>query len=63
MTRTEPNTWPVWLVVIAWAALVLVLSGFGVFALDPGKPPLPVLAAVLIPPITALSGLPLWKAS
>ena len=51
MTRTEPNTWPVWLVVIAWAALVLVLSGFGVFALDPGKPPLPLLAAVLVPPV------------
>ena len=50
MTRTESNTWTVWLVVIAWAALVLVLSASGVFAVDPEKPPLPLLAAVIIPP-------------
>ena len=55
MTRSEPNTWPLWLVVIAWAALVLVLSGFGVFALDPGKLPLPLLAAVLVPPVLFLA--------
>ena len=54
MTRTESNTWPVWLVVVAWAALVLSLSALGVFAMDPRKPPLPLLAAVLIPPILFL---------
>jgi hypothetical protein len=55
MTRTESNTWPVALVVIAWGALVLVLSALGVFAVDPQKPPLPLLAAVLVPPIVFLA--------
>ncbi|MCI0630100.1 MAG: hypothetical protein L0Y44_05535 [Phycisphaerales bacterium] len=54
MTRTEPNRWAVWLVVIAWAGLVLVLSALGVFAMDPKKPPLPLLAAVVVPPVLFL---------
>jgi hypothetical protein len=42
----------VWLVVVlAWGALVLVLNVFRVFATPPERPPLPLLVAVLAPPI------------
>jgi hypothetical protein len=40
----------VWLVVAGWAALVVVLSAFGLFATRPDKPPLPLLIAMIGPP-------------
>ena len=55
MTRTQSSALPVWLVVITWAALVLALSALGVFAVEPEKPPLPLLAAVIIPPMLFLA--------
>jgi hypothetical protein len=51
MTDTEPNTLPVWFVVMAWAALSLMLNVLGVFATHPDKPPLALLIAVIGPPI------------
>lgn len=54
VTRTETNTMPVWLVVAAWAALVVVLGALGVFATHPDRPPLPLLIAVVGPPILFL---------
>ena len=50
MTNKAPNTLPVWLVVAAWAALVLILNIFGVFTTTPDKPPLPLLVSVIGPP-------------
>ena len=54
MTNTETNTLTLWLVIIAWAALSLILNVIGVFATHPDKAPLPLLIAVLGPPILFL---------
>jgi hypothetical protein len=51
MTDTAMNTVPMWVVVSAWAALTLLLNVLGVFATPPDKPPLPLLIAVIGPPI------------
>lgn len=51
MTDTGTNTLPVWVVVIAWAALSLILNVLGVFATPSNKPPLPLLISVIGPPI------------
>ena len=51
MTNTGTNTLPIWLVVIAWAALSLVLNILGVFATPSDKPPLPLLISIIGPPI------------
>ena len=49
MTVIEPNTLPVWVVVIAWAALSLLLTVLGVFATDPDEPPVALLISVIGP--------------
>ena len=49
MTVTETNTLPVWVVVIAWAALSLLLNVLGVFATDPDEPPVALLISVIGP--------------
>ena len=51
MTNTEANTLLPWFVVAAWAAFSLILNILGVFATHPDKPPLPLLIAVVGPPI------------
>jgi hypothetical protein len=51
MTDTETKTGPVWFVVMAWAALVLLLNVLGVFAPHPDQLPLALLIAVIGPPI------------
>src|SRR5690349_12952813 len=51
MMRTETSAMPVWLTVIAWAALILVLSALGIFVTHLDRPPLPLLIAVIGPPI------------
>jgi hypothetical protein len=51
MTDTETNSLPVWFVVIAWAALSLILNVLGVFATQPGQPPIALLISVISPPI------------
>jgi hypothetical protein len=45
------NTFPVWVVVIAWAALSLSLNLLGVFATPPDRPPFPLLISVIGPVI------------
>ena len=40
-----------WLVVAAWGALVVALNALRVFATQPERPPVPLLIAVLGPPI------------
>jgi hypothetical protein len=54
MTDTEPNTLPVWFVVMAWAALSLLLNVLGVFTAHPDQPPLALLIAIIGPPIVFL---------
>ena len=49
MTVIETNTLPVWVVVIAWAALSLLLNVLGVFATDPDEPPVALLISVIGP--------------
>jgi hypothetical protein len=51
MTNTSSITLSVWLVVAAWAALVLILNILGVFNNPPDKPPLTLLISVILPPI------------
>jgi hypothetical protein len=51
MSDTESNTLPIWLVVIAWATLVLLLNLLGVFANRPDRPPLALLVSVIGPPL------------
>jgi hypothetical protein len=55
MTDIEPNTLPVWFVVIAWAALSLLLNVLGVFTAHPDQPPFALLTAIIGPPIVFLS--------
>jgi hypothetical protein len=50
MTNATTNTLPVWLVVIAWAALSIILNFLGVLANPPDKPPIPLLISVIGPP-------------
>jgi hypothetical protein len=54
MTDTEPNTLPVWFVVMAWAALSLILNVLGVFTAHPDRPPFALLTAIIGPPIVFL---------
>src|SRR5215831_21146966 len=51
MTNAETNTLLLWFVVAVWAVLLLILNILGVFATPPDKPPLPLLIAVVGPPI------------
>jgi len=51
MTDREPNTLPVWFVVMAWAALSLLLNVLGVFTAHPDRPPLALLTAIIGPPM------------
>src|SRR5262247_672385 len=53
-TDVETNTLPVWLVVIAWAALSLIANVLGVFTAYPDHPPFALLVAVIGPPILFL---------
>jgi hypothetical protein len=48
---TGTNTLPVWFVVIAWAAFLIILNVLGVFATSSDKTPLPLLTSVIGPPI------------
>jgi hypothetical protein len=50
MTNATTNTLPVWLVVVAWAALSIILNFLGVLANPPDKPPIPLLISVIGPP-------------
>src|SRR5215510_6971866 len=54
MTDIEPNTLPIWFVVIAWAALSLILNVLGVFTAHPDQPPFALLTAIIGPPIVFL---------
>jgi hypothetical protein len=54
MTGIEPNTLPVWFVVMAWAALSLILNVLGVFTAHPDQPPFSLLTAIIGPPIVFL---------
>ena len=54
MTDSEPNTLPVWFVVMAWAALSLLLNVLGVFTAHPDRPPFALLTAIIGPPIVFL---------
>src|SRR5262249_30255980 len=54
MTDTGINTLPVWVVVIAWAALSLILNFLGVFTAYPDQPPFALLVAIIGPPILFL---------
>jgi hypothetical protein len=48
--NTDSNSLPVWLAVIAWAALSLILNVVGVFTAHPKEPPFALLTAVIGPP-------------
>lgn len=56
MTNTTTNTFSVWLVVAAWAALSVILNMLGIFINPPDKPPLALLVSVILPPILFLIG-------
>src|SRR4030095_196693 len=56
MTSRTTNTLPVWLLVVAWAALSLVLNVLGIFINPPDKPPLALLVSVMLPPILCVIG-------
>jgi len=51
MTDTKSGTLAIWLVVVAWAALVLVLNLLGMFASRPDRPPIALLISVIGPPL------------
>lgn len=54
MTNTRSKNMSVILLVIVWAALIIILSARGVFATDPSKPPLPLLLSFIVPPVLFL---------
>jgi hypothetical protein len=54
MTDIEPNTLPIWFVVMAWAALSLILNVLGVFTAHLDQPPFALLTAIIGPPIVFL---------
>lgn len=56
MTTKTTNTLPVWLVVVAWAALSVILNLNGSFINPPDKPPLALLVSVILPPTLFLIG-------
>jgi hypothetical protein len=58
MARKRDN-FVFWIVIAAWAVLIVVLNAFGLFATNPDKPPLPLLIAVVGPPV--LFGIAYWS--
>jgi hypothetical protein len=51
MKNAATQTLPAWPIVLVWAALILFLNTQGVFSTSPDRPPLPLLIAVLAPPL------------
>jgi hypothetical protein len=51
MNSASVSTRPAWVVLLAWAALMVLLNARGAFVTDARQPPLPLLAAVAVPPI------------
>jgi hypothetical protein len=47
----------VWLVLVVWLLLALILGANGVFAGEPGAPPLPIFAGAIIPILVFLAAL------
>ena len=54
MTDSRTDNLIVVAIVVAWAALVMILSARGVFEIDPSKPPFPLLISFITPPILFL---------
>jgi hypothetical protein len=54
MTNSRTNNLVIVVVMVAWAALIIVLSARGVFATDSSRPPLPLLLSFAVPPILFL---------